>query len=135
MLFRSGAFSVGAMLTVPVWHWGGNLNKYKAAKSETVIQQLELENILEKIELQVSQAAFKTQEALKTYHMTHTNMEKANENLRQAQLAFKEGMMTTDNVMEAQTAWLKASSEEIDASIDIQLCKVYLSKVLGTMNY
>ena len=67
--------------------------------------------------------------------MTQKNLEKAAENLRQAQLGFKEGMLTTDNVMEAQTAWLKANSEEIDASIDVRLCNVYLSKVLGTMTY
>ena len=37
--------------------------------------------------------------------------------------------------MAAQTAWLKANSENIDAEIDVNLCKVYLSKVLATMNY
>lgn len=131
----AGAFSVGAMVRIPIWHWGGNYNKYRAAKSSTVIQRLELENAMEKIELQVSQAAFKAQEAVKTYQATKKNMDKANENLRQAQLGFKEGMLTADSVMEAQTAWLKANAEEIDASIDIQLCNVYLSKVLGTMNY
>lgn len=131
----AGAFSVGAMVTIPLWHWGGNYNKYRAAKSETTIQRLELENAMEKVELQVNQAAFKAQEAVKTYDMTQKNLEKASENLRQAQLGFKEGMLTADNVMEAQTAWLKANSEEIDASIDVRLCKVYLSKVLGTMTY
>ncbi|MEG0253609.1 MAG: TolC family protein, partial [Muribaculaceae bacterium] len=131
----AGAFSVGAMVKIPIWHWGGNYNKYRVAKSGVVIQRLELENAMEKIELQVTQAAFKTQEAIKTYQATKKNMDKANENLRQAQLGFKEGMLTADNVMEAQTAWLKANAEEIDASIDIQLCNVYLSKVLGTMNY
>ncbi len=131
----AGAFSVGAMVTIPLWHWGGNYNKYRAAKSETTIQRLELENAMEKVELQVNQAAFKAQEAVKTYNMTQKNLEKAAENLRQAQLGFKEGMLTTDNVMEAQTAWLKANSEEIDASIDVRLCNVYLSKVLGTMTY
>ncbi|MDD2961100.1 MAG: TolC family protein [Muribaculaceae bacterium] len=131
----AGAFSVGAMVTIPIWHWGGNYNKYRAAKSDTNIKRLELADAMEKIELQVSQASFKTQEAVKTYNLTKSNMEKADENLRQAQLGFKEGMLTTDNVMEAQTAWLKASSEVIDAGIDVQLCKVYLSKVLGTLNY
>ena len=38
-------------------------------------------------------------------------------------------------VLAAQTAWLKANSEKIDAEIDVQLCNVYLSKVLGTMKY
>ena len=42
-------------------------------------------------------------------------------------------MITTDDVMAAQTAWLKAHSENIDALIDVQLCDVYLSKVLGTL--
>lgn len=130
-----GAFSVGAMITIPIWHWGGNINKYKAAKSNTVIQKLQLANALEMIELQVRQASYKTQEAVKTYNMTCVNISKADENLRQATLAFKEGMMSAETVMEAQTAWLKANSEKIDAGIDLQLCKVYLSKVLGTMNY
>jgi hypothetical protein len=37
--------------------------------------------------------------------------------------------------MTAQTAWLKANSEKIDATVDVQLCDVYLSKVLGRLNY
>ena len=43
--------------------------------------------------------------------------------------------MTVQNVMEAQTAWLKARSEKIDAGIDVHMCDVYLSKSLGTLAY
>ena len=50
-------------------------------------------------------------------------------------LAFKEGMGTIDEVLTAQTAWLKANSEKIDAEIDVQLTYEYLTKVMGTMNY
>ncbi len=85
------------------------------------------------VSLQVSQSAFRAQEAVKTWQMTVSNLTKANENLRQATLGFREGVMTTDNVMEAQTAWLKANSENIDAMIDVHLCDVYLSKVLGRL--
>lgn len=131
----NGAFSVGAMLSIPIWHWGGNYNKYRAAKSATKMAELEVEDSREMIDLQVRQSAFKAQEAVKTYNMTLTNIEKANENLRQANLGFREGVMTTDNVMEAQTAWLKANSEKIDALIDVHLCDVYLAKVLGTLPY
>lgn len=130
----SGAFSVGAMVTIPIWHWGGNYNKIKAAKTQVNIAQLELADAKDMIDLQVSQAAFKTQEAVKTFHMTQTNIANADENLRQATLGFREGVMTTTTVMEAQTAWLKAHSEKVDAMIDVQLCDVYLSKVLGNMN-
>ncbi len=128
-----GAFSVGAMLTVPIWHWGGNYNKYRAAKAQTRIAALELEDAREMVDLQVRQSAFKAQEAIKTFSTTESNLAKADENLRQANLGFREGVMTVDNVMEAQNAWLKANSENIDAMIDVHLCDVYLSKVLGTL--
>lgn len=128
-----GAFSVGAMLTVPIWHWGGNYNKYRASRSEVTMARLELEDARELITLQVRQAAYKSRESLKTLTMTESNVASAEENLRQARLAWHEGMMTTDNVLAAQTAWLKAQSEDIDAAIDVHLCKVYLDKALGIL--
>lgn len=130
-----GAFSVGVMVSVPLWHWGGNYNKYKAAQTQETIMRLNLADAKEKISLQVQQASFKAQEAVKTYKMTLENLASADENLRQAQIGFKEGVMTVDNVMEAQTAWLKANSERVDAQIDVQLCNTYLKKVLGTLTY
>ena len=97
--------------------------------------ELELDNARDLIELQVSQSSYKAQEALKTLQMTTANLSKAQENLRTATLGFREGVLTTDNVMAAQTAWLKANSEYVDARIEVQLCEVYLSKVLGTLPY
>lgn len=128
-----GGFSVGAMLTVPLWHWGGNYNKYRASKSETNAQRLLLEDMEEKVSLQVSQARYSYNEAFKTYTMTENNMKSAQENLQNAEYAFKEGVLTTDDVLGAQTAWLKAKSELIDAQIGIRLCHTYLSKVTGTL--
>lgn len=130
-----GGFSVGAALTIPIWHWGGNYNRYKAAKSNTKAQRLLLEDLEEKVQLQVNQANFKFEEAGKTYEMTVVNLKKADENLRQAQLGFREGVLTTNDVIMAQTAWLAANSEKIDAEIGIRLCHTYLSKVLGNLNY
>lgn len=128
-----GGFSVGATLTIPIWHWGQNYNRYRAAKAATNAQRLMLEDLEEKVDLQVSQAKFSYDEAIKTYEMTQENMSSAIENLRSAELAYREGMMTTDDVIAAQTAWLSANSERIDAQIAIRLCDVYLSKVLGTL--
>ena len=129
------AFSIGATLKMPLWHWGGLSNKVKAAKVEADVKRLELDDAKEKIALQISQAAFSYQEAFKTYEATKTNLAQADENLRIAGLAFKEGMGTIDEVLAAQTAWLKANSEKIDAEINVQLTHEYLNKVMGTMSY
>lgn len=130
-----GGFSVGAAITVPIWHWGGNYNHYRAAKANTNASRLMLEDTEEKVSLQVSQAQFSFDEAKKTYEMTVNNLTKADENLRQAQIAYKEGVLTTNDVIGAQTAWLQANSEKIDAEIGIRLCQTYLSKVLGNLIY
>lgn len=131
----SGSFSIGATLTIPIWHWGGNYNRYRAALTDITVSRLELDDARERVSLQVSQARFKVAEASKTYSATLSNLDSADENLRQAQIGFSEGVLTIDNVMEAQTAWLKARSEAIDAEIDLRLCRVYLAKALGTLSY
>lgn len=130
-----GGFSVGATVTIPLWHWGRNYNHYRATKATTNAQRLMLEDLEERVELQVNQARYSFNEAHKTYEMTLSNMESAEENLRCAQIGYKEGVLTTDDVIAAQTAWLAANSEKIDAQIGIRLCEVYLSKVLGTLGY
>lgn len=130
-----GGFSIGATVTVPLWHWGGNYNKYRASRSATTVQRLALSDLEDKVALQASQAKFKYNEAYKTYDMTRHNMASADENLRMAREGFKEGVLTTSDVITAQTAWLQAHSEKIDAEIAVRLCSVYLSKVLGTMPY
>ena len=129
-----GAFSVGAMVTIPIWHWGGNYYKYKAADTDVTVMKLQYEDAKEMIDLQVNQASFRAQESVKTYEMTKSNLDKASDNLRCANVGFREGVSTSTTVMEAQTAWLKANSEYIDAMIDIRLCDTYLRKALGTLN-
>jgi outer membrane protein TolC len=131
----AGAFSVGAVVSIPLWHWGGNYYKYKAAESNETIMQLRLDDAKQLIDLQINQASFKARESIKTYRSTQSNLESADENLRCATVGFKEGVITTDDVLAAQTAWLKANSENIDAMIDVQLCDTYLSKVLGKLQY
>ena len=128
-----GMWNVGVMVQIPIWHWGEGIYKTKAAKAEARIAQYQLQDAREKIELQVNQSAFKVKEASKKLVMATKNMEKADENLRYATLGFKEGVIATSNVLEAQTAWLSAQSEKIDAQIDVKLTEIYLKKSLGTL--
>jgi len=92
-----------------------------------------LEEAREKIELQVNQNSFRVKEANKKLAMAKANIERAEENLRTANLGFQEGVITPTVVMEAQTAWLQAQSEVIDAEIDVKLSQVELQKALGTL--
>jgi outer membrane protein TolC len=108
--------------------------KVRASKGATSIANLELAEARELIELQVNQNTFRVNEANKQLTMAQTNIKRADENLRTANIGFQEGVITPATVMEAQTAWLQAQSQKIDAEIDVKLSQVDLQKSLGTLN-
>lgn len=128
-----GFWAAGVMLKIPVFHWGEGIYKVRAAKAEANIARYQLEDVKEKVELQVTQSSYKVNEATKQLHMAEQNMDKAEENLRFATLGFKEGVIPTSNVLEAQTAWLSAQSGKIDAQIDMKMSELYLLKSMGTL--
>ena len=128
-----GFWNVGVTMRVPLWNWGDVMYKVRASKGATAIANLELEEARELIELQVNQTTFKVDEANKKLLMAKSNIQRADENLRMANLGFREGVISPTTVMEAQTAWLQAQSQNIDAEIDVKLSQVELQKSLGTL--
>lgn len=131
----AGMFNVGVMVRVPLSAWWEGTYKRNAARAETRIKELEWMDAREKIELQVNQSVYQVNEAGKRLIASSRNMENAEENLRRANLGFEEGVIPALNLMEAQTAWLSARSELIDAQIEVKLTKVYLDKALGRLSH
>ena len=129
----SGMWNIGLLVRVPIWNWGDVKYKVRASKGATAIANLELEEARELIELQVSQNIFRVDEAMKQLTMARSNIERAEENLRMANLGFQEGVITPTTVMEAQTAWLQAQSQKIDAEIGVRLSQVELQKSVGVL--
>ena len=84
----SGAWNVGVVVRMPVWNWFEGVYKVRASKAATCIAQLEVGDVREKIELQVSQSRFKMSEANRRLVMATSNVDKANENLRCANRGF-----------------------------------------------
>ena len=128
-----GFWNVGLLVRIPVWNWGDVRYKVRASKGLTAIRQLELDETREKIELQVNQCTYRTEEAQKRLRLAQSSIERAEENLRTANLGFAEGVITPTTVMEAQTAWLQAQSERVDAEIEVRMAQTDLEKSLGTL--
>ena len=128
-----GVWNVGVVVHIPIWNWGDVMYKVRASKSATAMARLELDDAREMVNLQVRQNSFKVKEAQKKLTMAQANVANADENLRMANLAFKEGTASFTTVMEAQTAWNQAQSQKIDAEIGVKLSQVELQKALGTL--
>ena len=128
-----GMWNVGVVAKIPVYHFGEGMNKYRRAKSDVILTQYQLEDARGKVSLQVNQYEKKIAEADSRLQMALKNMENAEENLRVANIGFNEGVVESSLVLAAQTAWLKAHSEEIDARIDRIMATVYLRQATGQL--
>ncbi len=126
-----GMWNVGVLLSMPLSNIWENKPRMHSAYANVQIYQLKTEDAISKINLQVKQNQFKLLEAENKLKMTQKNTEKANENLRSANVGFEEGVFTATTVMEAQTAWLQAKSQQIDAQIGIRLAASELKKSKG----
>lgn len=127
----NGTWNVGVMVRIPIWDWNETGYKLRASKAQTNIASMELEEAQELIDLQITQTQFKLSEAEKKHAVTIKNFETAEENLRCANLGFAEGVMTTTDVMMAQTAWLQAKTQKIEAEIGVITAKLALNHAYG----
>jgi outer membrane protein TolC len=128
-----GMFNVGIVANVPLFHFGDKFHTLNAAKSQRKIAGMQLDEMKEKMQLQIKQNSYKVAESMKKKSATEKNIEQAEENLRYATEGFDAGVITSTDLLGAQTAWLSAKSENIDACIDLKLCNLYLAKSLGTL--
>ena len=122
------------MAKVPLFHFGEGYNKIKKAKAESEIYKLKLDDTKELVMLQVNQYEKQIKEAEQRLTMTTEKMSDAEENLRMATVGFNEGMIPSSTLEAAQTAWMQAHSEYIDAKIDVIMANTYLKKAVGNLN-
>lgn len=130
-----GMFSVGVLLKVPILTWGDRVYKVRQAKAEAAIAATRVDEVREKITLQVNQNQQKLQEAQQRLATARRSQEHADENLRMANLGMCEGVIPVSNVLQAQTAWLSAHSTLVEAEIDTRLADLYLKRAMGTLSY
>lgn len=128
-----GMFTVGVVAHVPLFHFGDKIHTVNAAKAQSRIATLQLEETKEKMQLQIKQSSYKVAESIKKQITTQHNVEQADENLKYATDGFEEGVISSTDLLGAQTAWLSAKSDNVDALIEVRLCNLYLQKSQGTL--
>ena len=60
-----------------------------------------------------------------------TNQELADDNVELATESFRAGVCSSSDLLAAETAWMQARGEVIDAHIEIAMGKVYMRQALG----
>lgn len=127
----AGTWNAGVVVSIPVFHGTEAMQKTRKAKAEATLYKLKYEDAKELINLQVSKLRCEYDEALERFNLTSSNLASAEENLRSAMLGFEEGVVPSNVAMAAQTAWLQAHSDHIDAGIELQMIVTNINKAEG----
>ena len=126
-----GQYYLGAMLQVPISDLFSGTFRRRQAKAEHRIKQLELAEARSKITLQMKQALRSADDARRAYATALKAVEMARENMRYAEVGYKEGVIPLLNYTMAQTAWMSAQDSLIDAQIRVLLSESKLKNILA----
>ncbi len=126
----AGMFTAGVVVNIPICH-AEDFLAVKAAKHKRNEVQYELEEARNAIELQVNKLNYELEVANKKLVQAQSNLLNAEENLRLANESFEAGVINSSDLMAAQTAWMSAKSEVVDAEIEIRMDYLYLQQALG----
>ena len=125
-----GTWLAGVVVNVPLVHPAG-IYAVKAAKAKRREVACQLQEAEQLIALQVEKLRCELETAYLHLDEAESNLEAAEDNLELANESFQAGMCSSSDLMAAQTAWMKAGTEVIDARIEIEMGKVYLNQALG----
>lgn len=126
-----GDWSVGIVVSMPIFTWGERKYDLNVANVKKQRAQYELEDAREMINLQIKQNQFKHIESIKKVEMTKLSVEQAEENMNTAKDNLAEGRTRLSELLEAQLQWADASSEHIDALIEVKTSLTELEKSTG----
>ena len=127
-----GFFTAGVVVNVPIAH-ADDILRYKAAKHAANAVALKTEETRELLTLQTTQANQKLTEAQQKISLARLTQNNAAEVLRMAQESYDAGMITASELMQAQTAWLAAATDLVDAEVEAKTTETMLRKYLGKL--
>lgn len=124
-----GNFNAGVVVNIPIAHADAIL-RYKAAKHAANVAMLKTEETRELLTLQLTQANQQLAEAQQKIALARLTLNNAEEVLRMAEESFLAGMITSSDLMAAQTSWLSAAGDVIDAEVEAKTTETKLRKYL-----
>ena len=132
-LFDGGSFSVLLNVSVPLFHFGANSNKVRAAKAKLEQARLEQENMNEQMLLELAQSVNNLDEARLESTIAERSLQQAEENMRVSRSQYDVGLETLSDHLEAQALWQQAYETKVDAYFRLYLNYITYLKATGTL--
>jgi len=128
------SWNVMALAKWTFWEWGKTNWQVDEAKIRVKQAQNALEELKDKIKLEIKQAYLTMQEAEKNIPVAQKAIEQAEENLRINQARYQEQVATSTEVLDAQTLLIQAQTNYTNALADYNIAQARLVRAMGIIN-
>jgi outer membrane protein len=125
------SFYVGLTLSVPIFTGFQHLNQYKQSQITVLKSQNDLIAAKNALNLQLSESKISYMNGIQTLNDQKKNRELAEEILRVAKIKYEQGVGSSLEVIQAQTALQDADNTYISGLYDALISKVDLDKAYG----
>lgn len=124
-------WDAGIMLNMNVWDW--LTTKHQTDQAQAQLEQAKdgLGLIKDGITLEVTQNYLSVNQAKRKIDIAKLNVEQAEENLRVTSEKFKNGLATSSELIDAETALISAKTNFNTSVVDYELSKAKLEKSIG----
>jgi len=108
-------------VSIPLFHWGEGAKKVKKARLAVENARLDLDHNRTLLDLEACQAAMNLVDGQNMIKSADIAFEQAAENLRVMQNRYEESMSPLTDLLDAQTQWHQARSNQIEAVTQYQI--------------
>ena len=126
-----GVFDVTGTLTIPLYQGGRVRGEIEQSEAALHQRQAEMEDLRGRIDQDVRMAFIDMNAAADEVEVARSNVDLAEDTLRQARDRFRDGVADTIEVVQAQQAVAAAHNDYISAVFSHNLAKVSLARAMG----
>lgn len=127
-------WTVGVAAQFELFHWNQRGYAYKASQHRNQALENQINEAEELVMLEINQLQYQLKESGVRTSMVEKQLESAIRNLEQTSDRFKEGLVTSSDVLESQTMWLDSGTEEISARSEFVVKTAELDKAAGRLH-
>lgn len=127
--------STTALLSVqvPLFHWGSELKKVKKARLDVRNAQLDMEKNTRLLGIEARQAVQNLTSGYQMIETSRLGRAQADQNLANMQLKYDNEMCTLTDLLDAESQWQQARSNEIEALTQYKIYETEYLRVTGRL--
>ncbi len=126
-------FGVMLNVKIPLYHANEGIHKVKSARLEAERVRLEQEELVEKMSLELAQAANNLDEAYFEVELAKKSLVQSEDNLRSSNNCYNAGTESLSDLLEAQTLWQQAYAKLANAKANLFVAATKYKKASGNL--